>query len=123
MTHDTGGLNNLDKHGVVIFDEHGAILAANKQFCALTQYAKEDLLGRPDPSLGLPSDEHTAVVPDFWAKVTSGLPEIGQFKRFDAQGRTIWVTGRYTKREAQDGCPSGVTLIARDVTQDVLGPS
>lgn len=104
----------------VEFALDGTILGANANFLELTGYTFHELRGKPHSML---VDEETASSPaylSFWAKLSTGTFQSGEFKRIDKTGTPFWIQATYNPVFDQRGRQIGVVKFAVDVTERVL---
>ena len=104
----------------VEFALDGTILGANANFLELTGYTFHELRGKPHSML---VDEETASSPaylSFWAKLSSGTFQSGEFQRIDKTGTPFWIQATYNPVFDRRGRQIGVVKFAVDVTERVL---
>lgn len=104
----------------VEFSLDGTILGANANFLELTGYTFHELRGKPHSML---VDEETASSPaylGFWAKLSSGTFQSGEFQRIDKTGTPFWIQATYNPVFDRRGRQIGVVKFAVDVTERVL---
>src|SRR3712207_4765043 len=117
---DAGQLAAIGKSQAVIeFDLDGTIRTANANFEAAMGYRLADIQGRHhgmfvDPAYR-DSDEYRA----FWANLAAGEFQSGEYRRFAAGGREIWLQATYNPIFDLNGKPMKVVKYASDITAQV----
>ena len=113
-----GKLSAIDRAQAVIeFDLHGKVLGANDNFCALTGYERDELLGRHHRMFVAPADAAGADYLAFWERLARGEFVAGEFKRVGKGGREVWIHASYNPIFAPHGVPVKVVKFVSDVTQ------
>jgi methyl-accepting chemotaxis protein len=114
-----GKINAIDRAQAVIeFDLNGIILDANRNFLTATGYnSADEIKGKHhrifcDPVYAT-SDEYK----DFWARLTKGEYEGGEYKRLAKGGKEIWLQATYNPIFDVNGTPFGVVKFASDITE------
>lgn len=112
-----GKLTGLHRSTAVIeFSMEGMVLTANENFLAITGYRLDQIVGRHhrifcDPGY-VASDEYVR----FWQQLRSGVYAEGEYLRFGADGREIWIHATYNPIFDEDGRLVKVVKFASDIT-------
>lgn len=106
-----------DEHAIVaVTDASGAILHANDRFCAVSGYAREELLGRNHRLL-----KSTRHPPEFfaamWGTITSGRPWHGTICNLTKAGREYWVESTILPIPGADGRPAYYVALRTEITR------
>jgi methyl-accepting chemotaxis protein len=106
-------------HAVVEFDLQGTILAANQNFLAMTGYHAEEVKGRHHRMFIQPAHAASEEYAQFWAALTAGRFQSGQYKRIGKHGAEIWIQATYNPILDLNGHPWKVVKYATNVTETV----
>ncbi|WP_245413789.1 methyl-accepting chemotaxis protein [Fulvimarina endophytica] len=101
---------------IVEFDPKGRIVAANANFCKLTGYAEEELLGRHHRMLVTEEDGRSADYQTFWERLAKGEAMTGEFRRVGRDGRELWLKASYNPIVNAFGTVVRVVKEATDMT-------
>ena len=101
---------------LIEFSPDGSILSANANFLEAVGYTLSEIKGRHhslfcDPAYVASDDYKT-----FWAGLRSGQFRAGEFKRFGAGGRVVWLQASYNPVVDNAGKVIKVIKIAADIT-------
>lgn len=102
---------------VIEFDPEGNIITANKTFLDAMGYPLEEIQGKHHRIF---CDEEYANSPEyihFWANLAAGKFQSGEFKRFDKNGKVIWISAAYSPIFDRDGKVIKVVKYATDITE------
>lgn len=105
---------------VIEFNLDGTIITANKNFCAATGYALDEIKGKHHRIFCDSSVSNSFEYAKFWEKLGKGEFDQGEYKRFAKGGREIWINASYNPVYDQDGKPYKVVKFATDVTATKL---
>ena len=84
----------LDRSMAVIeFEPDGTIIKANSNFINTMGYSMEEIKGQHHRMFC--DDTFYNENPNFWMELANGEFKSGQFERFDASGRTVWLEATY----------------------------
>lgn len=109
-------LESLDEHAIVaITDKSGKITYANDQFCEISGYSRDELLGKNHRILksGLHPPEFYA---EMWQTITRGKTWKGVICNRKKTGELYWVATTIRPILGKDGKPSCYLAIRTDIT-------
>ena len=101
---------------IAAFDTKGTIIAANPNFLNLFGYPAEELFGRHHRVLCDPLEAASPEYRAFWEKLGRGEFDAGEYMRYGAGRRLVWVQATYNPIFDAQGRPIGVVKFASDVT-------
>ncbi|QIP06633.1 methyl-accepting chemotaxis protein [Bradyrhizobium symbiodeficiens] len=105
---------------VIEFKLDGTIVTANQNFCDALGYSLAEIEGKHH-SLFIPqADRDSAAYREFWAKLSRGEYQAGEFKRIGKGGKEVWILASYNPVMDDTGKPFGVVKFATDVTAEKL---
>lgn len=106
----------LDQHAIVsVTDLAGDIIYANDRFVAISQYAREELLGQNHRILK--SGEHLpSVFEDMWHTISHGKVWRGDVKNRKKDGSFYWVSATIVPMLGPDGLPYQYVGIRTDIS-------
>jgi PAS domain S-box-containing protein len=107
----------LDEHAVVsTCDPEGRITYANDQFCRLSGYAREELIGRKHNVVN--SGTHPeALFAELWRTITRGEVWQGEFCNRRKDGGLYWIASTVTSFLDEAGRPYQYIEAATDITE------
>ncbi len=108
----------LDEHAIVsITDADGALLYANERFCHISQYQREELIGRNHRIVK--SDQHS---PDFfadlWQTIKQGKVWHGEIRNRAKDGSAYWTSATIVPFLDEYKKPYQFISICTDITQE-----
>jgi methyl-accepting chemotaxis protein len=116
-----GKIAAIDRTQAVIeFSLDGTILDANTNFLDAMGYTRADVVGRHHRIFVDPSEAASPEYAAFWARLGSGQPDVGLYRRLGAQGREVWIQASYNPVLDRHGRAIKVVKFATDVTEQRL---
>ncbi len=103
---------------VIEFDINGVILNANDNFLKTFSYSLSEIQYKHHSMFCDKKYSSSKKYKNFWDKLQSGIYHKGQFKRFDKNGKTIWIRATYNPIYGINGEVIKVVKFAHDITQD-----
>jgi diguanylate cyclase (GGDEF)-like protein/PAS domain S-box-containing protein len=107
----------LDRHAIVSYsDRAGLITHVNEQFCEISRYSRDELLGRPHSIVN--SGHHPrSFFQAMWRTISSGARWQGEICNRAKDGSTYWVDTTIVALSSGTGRPFGYISIRYDITQ------
>jgi methyl-accepting chemotaxis protein len=102
--------------GMAMFGLDGRILWANDVFAAITGYEKDRLATMSHADLVFPEYAASPAHAEFWDRLRKGSPFAGRVGRRHRQGSGIWLESSYNPVAGDGGAPTGVLMLATDIT-------
>ena len=101
---------------VIEFAPDGAILWANELFLDLMGFALDEIVGQHHRIFCLAGDEASTEYATFWAKLSRGEHDSGEYRRVAKNRREIWLQATYNPVLDADGKVQRILKIATDIT-------
>ena len=109
----------IDKATVVMeLDKAGNFMYVNEKFCEISQYKKEEVLGK-HRSFYAPRDTDPADFNLLWAQLSSGIYLETTIKRVRKDGTIFWLMAYFFPVVNKEGILLKVTCIASDITNRI----
>jgi PAS domain S-box-containing protein len=101
---------------MIEYDPNGIILDANDLFLEITQYSKEEIIGKHHKIFSFDTDKYDTENADFWSKLRQGENIKGEFLRKTKNGAGIWLQASYTPVSDKNGKVYKIIKIGYDIT-------
>jgi methyl-accepting chemotaxis protein len=115
-----GKLEAISKSQAIIeFNLDGTILTANANFLKTVGYSLEEIKGKPHRMFVDPREHDGAAYKAFWAALSRGEFQSGEYKRLGKGGQPVWLQANYNPIFDPSGKPMKVVKFATDITSEV----
>ena len=104
---------------VIEFNLDGTVLSANNNLLSTLGYALEEIKGRHHSMFVDESYRQSSEYKEFWAKLTRGEFQAGEYKRIGKGGKEVWIQAYYNPIYDLNGKPIRVVQFATDTTAQV----
>lgn len=124
LNHDELYVKNLEAmakainltQAVIEFNLDGTVITANENFCKALGYSESEIKGKHHRMFCDPSVASSLEYARFWEKLNRGEFDQGEYKRFDKNGKEIWINASYNPIMDDNGRPYKVVKFATDIT-------
>jgi len=107
-------------NAVIEFEPDGTIITANDNFLSATGYSLHEIQGKHHRMFVEPSYANSSDYQLFWAKLSDGEFDAGEYKRIAQGGKEIWIQASYNPIVDDSGKTIRVVKYATDITADKL---
>lgn len=104
---------------VIEFEMDGTIITMNDNFTKAMGYTANELKGRHHSTLVTEAYRNSPEYREFWAKLSRGEYQQGEFSRIAKSGKEVWLQASYNPIADASGKYYKVVKFATDVTQAV----
>ena len=101
---------------IIEFDLDGTILKANDNFLNTLGYRLEEIEGKHHRMFTEAEYSASSEYRQFWAKLSRGEYDAGEYKRLGKNGKEVWINASYNPILDPNGKPYKVVKFATDVT-------
>ncbi len=109
-------LHTLDLHSnISVTDSAGRIIDVNDNFCRMSGYSREELLGQPH-SVVKSGVQGPELWTEMWRKISAGEPWRGEICNRAKDGSLLWMDSMIAPIMGCDGLPAIYISIRNDVT-------
>ena len=105
---------------MIEFNLDGTIITANENFLNTVGYSLSEIKGQHHRMFVAPEDSCGQAYQAFWAKLSRGEYEAGEYKRIGKGGKEIWIQASYNAIMGLDGKPFKVVKYASDITSQTV---
>lgn len=105
---------------VIEFNLDGTILTANENFLITLGYSLEEIEGQHHRIFCDKKYIESFEYIEFWKKLANGEFEAGEYKRFDKNGKEVWIQASYNPILNAEGKPYKVVKYATDITAEKM---
>ena len=105
---------------VIEFNLDGTIITANENFLKALGYSLGEIQGKHHSMFVAPAERDGAAYREFWAALSRGDYQAGEYKRIGKGGKEVWILASYNPVFDEKGKPFKVVKFATDVTAQKL---
>jgi len=99
------------------FEKDGTILEANENFLKATGYSGDEIKGQHHRIFVDAEYSNSMEYRNFWEKLNSGQSVVGEFRRVDKKGETLWLQASYNPILDLEGNVTKIVKFATDITE------
>jgi methyl-accepting chemotaxis protein len=100
---------------VIAFEPDGTIMEANAHFLQTMGYDQNEIVGKHHRMFTTAEHAASDAYQAFWQRLRAGNAESGTFKRYDKQGREVWLEASYNPIFDSEGQLVKVVKYATDI--------
>ncbi len=104
---------------VISFEPDGTIVTANENFLTAVGYSLDEIQGQHHRTFVDKEYARSSEYGDFWARLSRGESQEGEFQRFGKSGKEIWLQARYSALVNAQGKVYKVVKYATNVSAAV----
>ncbi len=110
----------LEKETIIVSetDERGKIIYANSDFCEISQFSKDELIGKPHNIVRHPDMPKVAFA-DLWESITSGKVWRGLVKNRTKDGGFYWVNATVYKSSSPSNETRYISVRVRPTADEI----
>lgn len=105
---------------VIEFNLDGTIITANQNFLTATGYILDEVVGQHHKIFCDSSYVNSTDYKTFWANLSQGQSDSGEYKRLTKTGEDLWINASYNPVFDPDGKPFKVIKFATDITESKI---
>jgi PAS domain S-box-containing protein len=105
---------------VISFLPDGTVLDANENFCSVTGYRLDEIVGEHHRMFVDADERQTQAYKGFWRALAQGQSQIDTFRRVCKDGSDLWIQASYTPLLNRAGEIYKVVKFASDITEEML---
>ncbi|HMI15103.1 MAG TPA: PAS domain-containing methyl-accepting chemotaxis protein [Bradyrhizobium sp.] len=105
---------------VIEFNLDGTIVTANENFLKTLGYSLSEIQGKHHSMFVEPAMRDSAAYREFWANLSRGQYQAGEYKRIGKGGKEVWIQASYNPMLDRNGKVSKVIKFATDITAKKL---
>ena len=105
---------------VIEFNLDGTIITANENFLKALGYSLGEIQGKHHSMFVAPAERDGTAYREFWAALSRGDYQAGEYKRIGKGGKDVWILASYNPVFDEEGKPFKVVKFATDVTAQKL---
>jgi methyl-accepting chemotaxis protein len=118
---DAGKIAAIGRAQAVIeFNLDGTIVTANDAFLKALGYSLAEIQGKHHGMFVAPEERNSDAYRDFWAKLSRGEFQAGEYKRIGKGGKEVWILASYNPILDDAGKPFKVVKFATDISAQKL---
>lgn len=116
-----GKCNAIDKvQAVIEFNMDGTVITANENFLKTFGYELREIQGKHHRIFCDPEYANSRAYQNFWDKLNRGEFDANEYKRYDREGKEIWINASYNPVINSEGKVIKVIKFANDITKQKI---